>query len=319
MKVKDLQYSPEGEKVKVTWSDDHISKYDIEFILSSQFQNFKMKHSVDTSPIFWNVSSILQNRSCLNVKLGDLCTSDTVAKDVVTSLIRYGLAFIQEVPPNITSTEMAIRRLFPLMKTFQGEMFTFPDVFLQDEVTKVKAFVEPHTDGSYYSDPMGLQAIHCIEQSGERGDIFFTDGFHIARELRQRNPKAFDILSRVHVPTQLVVKDEHHNFSAPTIRVDPITKKINQIRLNMYDRSLFNTLPQCEMQDFYESMRELLTMANHSENRWQLPLEPGTMVIFDNWRLLHGRCAYSGNRTLARGYVQRTDFLSKARIMTILE
>ncbi|XP_075150970.1 trimethyllysine dioxygenase, mitochondrial-like [Haematobia irritans] len=319
LKTKKLKYLENETKVEILWSDNHFSKYDIDFIISSQLGNFQNPSSNKISRTLWNFSLIKKNRSNLYFNLGELCTSEVVAKNFVTSLIRYGLAFITAVPPNITATEMAIRRLFPLMKTFHGEMFLFPDNFLRNESTNSQAYVEPHTDGTYFSDPMGLQAIHCIEEHGEVGDIFFSDGFYIAQKLCHENPKAFEMLSTIPVPSHFKNKDECHKFSAPIVSVNPLTKDIDQLRFNSYDRSVFNSFPQNKMKEFYRSMEEFLSKANDNENRWQITLNPGTMVIFDNWRLLHGRCSYIGHRVLARGYVARTDFLSKARVMGIIE
>ncbi|XP_059220503.1 trimethyllysine dioxygenase, mitochondrial-like [Stomoxys calcitrans] len=216
-------------------------------------------------------------------------------------------------------TEMTLRRLFPLMKTFYGEMFEFSNEYLHDDITYSQDYIGPHTYHTYFCDASALQGLHCVEHNGGGGDSFFIDGYHVAEQLSQRNPKAFEILSRVHVPAEFLDKGERHRFSSPIIRVDPVTKKVFQVRLNLYDRSVFNTLGQNEMRDFYESLREFLTIAHDPGNWWQLKLNPGTMVIFDNWRLLHGRQAYTGKRVMIGGYVQRTDFLSKARVMGIID
>ncbi len=43
---------------------------------------------------------------------------------------------------------------------------------------------------------------------------------------------------------------------------------------------------------------------------------PGDAVLFDNWRVLHGRLAYTGHRHLAGGYINREDYERRRRMLT---
>jgi gamma-butyrobetaine dioxygenase len=38
--------------------------------------------------------------------------------------------------------------------------------------------------------------LHCIEQSSEGGENEFSDGFHVAEQLRKDDPETFRILSK---------------------------------------------------------------------------------------------------------------------------
>lgn len=38
-----------------------------------------------------------------------------------------------------------------------------------------------------------------------------------------------------------------------------------------------------------------------------------TRIVFDNWRVLHGRAAFTGKRRMCGGYINRDDFISKYR------
>ena len=52
------------------------------------------------------------------------------------------------------------------------------------------------------------------------------------------------------------------------------------------------------------------------EARWlEIFLQPGDAVIFDNWRVLHGRRAYSGKRVFHGCYHDRDDILSHRRVL----
>lgn len=55
------------------------------------------------------------------------------------------------------------------------------------------------------------------------------------------------------------------------------------------------------------------------ENQYVFQLQPGRPVIFDNWRCLHGRTAFTGKRRMCGGYINRDDFISKYRATNMTE
>lgn len=78
------------------------------------------------------------------------------------------------------------------------------------------------------------------------------------------------------------------------------------------------SIPMTEMGQFYKDLQLLAGNIQSPQNEWWFKLEPGTVVFFDNWRVLHGRSSYTGKRQMAGGYVSRTEFLSVARTMNLI-
>ncbi|KAL7730186.1 hypothetical protein ACLKA6_016465 [Drosophila palustris] len=311
----------EEDHLVVLWSDGHRSTYTSSFIFDSQLEELISRRSKSTSLTPWNRSIVLQNERHLRFSLPQLVASDEEVKLLITALVRYGIVFIDDVAPTPTMTELALRRCFPLMKTFFGEMWTFSDKADHADTAYTQLYLGSHTDNTYFTDAAGLQALHCIEHSGDAqgGENFFVDGLHVVHELKRRFPAEYELLCRVQVPAEYIEKGEHHRHTAPIIRIDPLTGELLQLRLNIYDRAVFDTLSQREMAQFYASLRQLLQIVRDEEQQWQVKLQPGSIVIFDNWRVLHGRNAYTGRRTMSGAYVQRTDFQSKARTLGIIE
>ncbi|XP_062127270.1 trimethyllysine dioxygenase, mitochondrial [Drosophila sulfurigaster albostrigata] len=308
-------------QLRVLWSDGHRSSYAANFIFDAQLEQLISRRTKSTSLTPWNRSIVLQNERHLRFSLPQLMASDEQVKSLIASLVRYGIIFIDDVSPTPTMTELALRRIFPLMKTFFGEMWTFSDKKDHADTAYTQLYLGSHTDNTYFCDAAGLQALHCIEHSGDAagGENFFVDGLHVVHELRRQYPAAYELLTRVEVPAEYIEPGEHHRHTAPLIRIDPLTGELLQLRLNIYDRAVFDTLPQSEMEEFYASLRLLLQLVRQEEHQWQLKLLPGSIVLFDNWRVLHGRHAYTGRRKMSGAYVQRTDFQSKARTLGIIE
>lgn len=87
----------------------------------------------------------------------------------------------------------------------------------------------------------------------------------------------------------------------------------------MNDRAPLNNIPQSEVKRFYQSYQAFAREALSPANEWQFKLNPGTVCIFDNWRLLHGRTTYTGKRQVVGCYVARNEFLSVARTMDLIK
>lgn len=206
------------------------------------------------------------------------------------------------------------------MKTFFGEMFTFMDNPDHADNAYSNDFLGPHTDNTYFTDAAGLLSLHCLFHDGEGGESTLVDGLKCAEELRANNLEAFELLTKVHIPGEYIdeEKEKHHYHSAPVIRLCPFTGEVKQLRWNVNDRAAMDTIPQEDMPKFYEAFLEMAEIIESEKNKWIFKLTPGTVMIFNNWRLLHGREAYTGVRKMTGGYVLHSEFVSKAKLLNLI-
>jgi trimethyllysine dioxygenase len=66
-----------------------------------------------------------------------------------------------------------------------------------------------------------------------------------------------------------------------------------------------------EVEAFYDAIRSWNEVLARRESEYWEQLVPGKALIFDNWRVLHGRAAFDGSRTMCGAYVSRDDFMSR--------
>lgn len=66
-----------------------------------------------------------------------------------------------------------------------------------------------------------------------------------------------------------------------------------------------------EVERFYEAMRKWNAILTRRDIEYRSQLKPGKTLVFDNWRVLHGRSAFTGERRVCGAYVNRDDFRSK--------
>ncbi len=110
-------------------------------------------------------------------------------------------------------TERLLERIAFIRVTHYGGFYDFvPDLAMAD-TAYTNLPLPAHTDTTYFTDPAGLQAFHLLSHhapppaandgSGEGplgGASLLVDSFHAARLLRDEDPDAFDVLTRVRLP-----------------------------------------------------------------------------------------------------------------------
>ncbi|XP_071425350.1 trimethyllysine dioxygenase, mitochondrial isoform X2 [Pithys albifrons albifrons] len=84
---------------------------------------------------------------------------------------------------------------------------------------------------------------------------------------------------------------------------------------NNYDRAVINTVPHDVVRRWYHAHRTLTTELRRPENELWVKLKPGKALFVDNWRVLHGREAFTGYRQLCGCYLTRDDVLNTARLL----
>lgn len=115
--------------------DGHESVYDFEFLIKYQY---KIKVERKTEIIHWTAASFQDGPySTLRTSLKDHLTNSS--DFALQCLAKYGVVFIDDLQPTLMHTEFAVRQLFPVHKTFYGEMW------------EISNRQKDHSDSSYSS------------------------------------------------------------------------------------------------------------------------------------------------------------------------
>ncbi len=85
-------------------------------------------------------------------------------------------------------------------------------------------------------------------------------------------------------------------------------------QLQNYDRAPFLLPPELERR-FYRAYGRLAELAFDRSRRATVALTPGDILVFDNWRVLHGRNGFSGHRHYLGAYLNHEDLESKRRLL----
>ena len=176
--------------------------------------------------------------------------------------------------------------------------------------------LRPHTDSTYSNDAPGLQLLLCCKYDAKGGDSIMVDGFKLANEIKQKYKKHFKTLTTTKVKGSYIGDGVRLEAKRPIIKLNE-KNNFDQISFNNYDRAPFRETNQRTI-NFYKAIKVFDTMANQKQYQWRHILKPGELLIFNNWRVMHGRGAFSGIRKMAGCYINKEDFDSCCRMNNII-
>ena len=297
-----------GDRIHVTWSDQsEPGLYPIRLL--AEVAGLADR---DAPPKCWTTSPSAQDLQHLT--FDDVVSTDQGLTTWLNNIAMIGYGLVRDTPNSRDGVEILARRVGYPRETIFGGLWTLSSEMTDhNDSAYSQTYLEPHTDGTYSSDAPGLQMFCCIEREGEGGESILVDGFAIAEQLRKTDPLAFETLTSVVVRSHYVEPGIHLMAERPVIRLDQLGN-VEQISFNNYDRSPFR-LPTDEEKEFYRAytkFHELLI----DRDRWLVVrLDPGDALLFNNWRILHGRMEYHGRRVFIGCYHNREDFESRRRVL----
>ncbi|KAE8215598.1 hypothetical protein CF327_g1127 [Tilletia walkeri] len=110
------------------------------------------------------------------------------------------------------------------------------------------------------------------------------------------------------------MKADEKGGAATTADVEDEFGELIMVRYNNDDRSTLR-VPDEDVEPFYDALRKWHAILTSVEGEYWSQLVPGTALIFDNHRVLHGRAAFVGARRLCGAYVSHDDFRSRLSVL----
>ena len=307
--IRGLTASVDEDQVVVSWTDGSAASVLPVSFLSEYRRATSPRAAVDTPTTLWDAGSITNDVPA--VPFDAVMDTDDGLREWLAKVAEFGFCLATGTPADAASTEALLRRIGYVRETIFGGMWEFTADLTKADTAYTNLELRPHTDGTYSHDAPGVQLLHCMFFEGTGGESTMVDAFAIADRMRRDAPEQFATLSSVAVPGQYIGDGSHLMAARPVFRHDH-TGALVQVSFNNYDRAPF-LLPEDEMIAFYDALRTFETIANDASMQWRHVLAPGEALLFDNWRVLHGRFAYTGVRRLCGGYVNREDVESRLR------
>jgi trimethyllysine dioxygenase len=196
-----------------------------------------------------------------------------------------GFCFVEDSPHTPEATESLLKKIGPIQNTHYGGFYDFiPDLAMADTAYTNLA-LPAHTDTTYFTEPAGLQAFHCLSHEAPPdadpneplgGESLLVDGLNCARILRNKYPAAYDVLRTVKLPWH--ASGNEGIAIAPRCAFPVIEEHGSapfRIRWNNDDRGVVNIF---EAEQWYDAAQKWVEIVRHESNEFWFKLNPGRIL-----------------------------------------
>ena len=316
LRVEEAKFVDSSQnEVEVTFADGHRGVF-LTKALALRRAEQSARFRYEPVPVRTWTANIHQKPP--HVPYGDLATNAGMA-GLLHQIAQYGFAFVHDMPATPEATEELLTSIGPIRNTHYGGFYDFTSDLSSKDTAYTAEALEPHTDNTYFTEPSGLQALHMLSHTdGSGGKSSLVDGFGAAAQLYAIDQEAYRTLSMTSVHAHASGNEGisiQPAYSFPVLNHQPNLETLMQVRWNNADRAGIAANVQ-DVDRWYEAAAKFDALLNLPHNQYSFQLEPGSTLIINNWRVLHGRSAFTGMRRMCGGYSRfRKDL---CRLMTNL-
>lgn len=283
--------------------------------------------------------------------------SPAVVQATIASLFRDGITLFKNVPtvsqdPSSCALVPLANKLGSILRTWYGDkVFAVRSAAGSKNIAYTSLSLDLHMDLLHYDTPPRWQMLHCVALPPELtgGTSYFVDAYKAAETLKQTDRKAYDILCSEKVGFEYK-NDGHWTYAErPTIELSPddsnLLVAVNysppfQAPLRLHTRSQQGINPEVtdsqaptgqeqsendptdRILRLHSSLAAFSKILQDPKLRFELQMQTGDCVAFDNRRVLHARTAFEvpekaeGEvRTLLGCYLDETSVKEKFRVL----
>lgn len=313
-------------QLKVTWSDndDHTSVFDYEWLKVRSFSRENREQYLKT---FYRPEKRLWSKNDFTDSLEyfdftKVIASDLELHDWLNCLAMNGVAIIKNTPRTEAEARKIADRVGFIRRTHYGEEFMVKAKEGTSNVAYLSAPLQMHTDLPYYHFAPGVNLLHCLVQSKSSGaQNQLSDAFFVANVMREKYPDEFKSLSTVLVNWSDIGQEEtgppfHSIYRAPVFCLD-YENQLERVNHSIPQRCSIFTAPLHEVKGWYKALAKFVELIH--QEAVEFKTEEGTILCFDNSRLVHGRKKYediNGNyRHLVGAYLDWDEIFSRLRVL----
>lgn len=239
-----------------------------------------------------------------------------VFRELLAGYFRTGFCLVQGTPTDPGTLHDIARTFGTVRDTNFGPIFDVRTEAKPIDLAYTGRALSAHTDNPYRQPVPGIQILHCLVNEVAGGQSTLVDGFAVAERMAAETPELHDVLAH----TTLTFRFESDNDilvnRGPMIERDAA----GTLRRVRYSTRLdyVPALPPGDLDLYYRARRRLAELLADPAFEIRFRLEPGTALIMDNHRLLHGRTGFDtggGHRHLQGCYIDHDGPGSRYRVL----
>lgn len=308
----------EGDRLEVAWADSTQSSFSLAWL-----EQHYRRAQPQVPAQLWGREEQEELLSTTKVDWQFYMEEEEGVAQLLTNILRFGLGQVVGCPVSREGgTRAVVERLARVMGDSPYEqVWQFGSVKPEDEESSDSAYssqaLASHTDGTYMTEAPGLQAFHVLSSTALGGSTILSDGWAVAAALARDKPSLYRILAEQPIPSEYIHHGEgrktHFHCTDTVLKHCPLSGGLVQFRYNTYDRAPMDSVPHDSLRDVYSALAALEEELEKAKHQVQTLLQPGTVLLLDNWRVTHARTAFTGHRAMSGCYVTRSHWRSRAR------
>lgn len=301
----------------VAWNDGHHSRYAMDWLKRHDYSHSRFQTDLAAGEIkLWG--SEIQNQIPEYDYRALHDDDQQTLLNWCCDLRDYGLTIVRNAPLKEAEIERFAEFVAVVREVIYDRLHNVratPGEYNAYNVASTTLELKPHTDMPCYNNPPGVQMFHFLANETEGGESTAVDGFKVAEQLKQQDPEAYEILTKMPVFFQMDSARGDIASGNPLLTLDTDGK----LKVFRFSNQLArpSNIPAEQMEAFYAAYKKIGRLIEAPENKVQFRLETGDIMVTNNLRVMHGRNAYSGagQRHLQLSYMDMDDVLSRIRMI----
>ncbi|KAL4799900.1 hypothetical protein BDV19DRAFT_354006 [Aspergillus venezuelensis] len=330
IKPKSLRWF-EGQ-LEATWmtdapgfGEDHVSRYTWRriFAPSADF-SISSPTGPKRSRVYWN-KSVMEDLQPW-ISFDDYMNDTERFTRALAYLSQTGLLFVKDIPNSREMVEKLATRIGPLRNTFYGPTWDVRTVPQAKNVAYTNQFLGFHMDLLYMKEAPGFQFLHCLQNSCDGGESLFSDTFWVAEKMYEQKRAYYEALTKLWLPYEYMHKEHRYVYWRPVFEKGPTKARGSRLQAvnysppfqaPLYAPDSYDPKDPAEQKLAIDALAYFADQLEKPEHMFELKLQPGQCVIFENRRVAHARRGFDtseGERWLAGAYLDEDVVQSQFRV-----
>ncbi|KAF7594981.1 hypothetical protein BBP40_007579 [Aspergillus hancockii] len=328
--IKPRSANFDGQQLEIKWDND-IPGFDPDHTSVYNQRNLRLP----SANVQYSSAGKRRNRALWDkarmqeiqhwISFEDYLNDEAKFARAMRQLATTGLLFVKDIPDSREMVEKIATRMGPLRNTFYGATWDVRNVPQAKNVAYTSQYLGFHMDLMYMNEPPGFQLLHCLQNSCDGGESLFADSFSVAAKLARADPDAFETLSDFYLRYEYNHAEHVYSNEWPVFERyrDGKSKQWKLLHANYsppFQAPMYGRMrSRKHSEKGLEALRTFADMLGDESNIFELKLNPGECVIFENRRVLHARRQFNtatGQRWLAGAYVDEDALMSQFAVMS---
>lgn len=311
--------------------EDHQTILSVEFLEHAlrQESRHKAKQHEPRARVLWDGKTM--QRDNLYIDYDRYMGSDEALFKTLQMLHTHGLVFINNVPDTIdTDSSKSVvtiaERIGTMRDSFYGRTWDVRSVPDAKNVAYTHQYLGLHMDLCYMDNTPHLQFLHCMRARSPGGESLFADSIYAAEIIKHQTPELFEALRTFPVTYHYFNAGQAYRQVRPTVELENQDDSTSPIKLVNWSPPFQGPFAHDigtkdggkALRTYHAAAQMFDRIVSSPENQFELRMEEGVCVIFDNRRTLHARRAFDasqGERWLKGAYMDRDVYASKLAVL----